>query len=237
MSLLKTFTAALLGAAAVAAMALPAAAGVVTIESRPYQGIVDTSTLTTSQGYVNGWNTAFAANPTAPAGYATATVADWNGAVNNRSLTSNGVDGNLAFLDQATFTVTAADAGIWAFRVGIDFGLGGTLLIDNTAIDTKTGNLWWGGNNNYGATTQTLAGSIDLGVGTHTLKAYGFEDCCDGGTGGQFLAPGAHDYQDFTTSLGGAVPEPAGWALMIVGFGGVGAILRRRRASGAMAAA
>jgi hypothetical protein len=29
----------------------------------------------------------------------------------------------------------------------------------------------------------------------------------------------------------GIVPEPASWALMIVGFGGVGAILRRRRAA------
>jgi hypothetical protein len=29
---------------------------------------------------------------------------------------------------------------------------------------------------------------------------------------------------------GGAVPEPAAWALMIVGFGGAGAALRRRRA-------
>jgi len=28
----------------------------------------------------------------------------------------------------------------------------------------------------------------------------------------------------------GAVPEPAAWALMILGFGGVGATLRRRRA-------
>ena len=27
-----------------------------------------------------------------------------------------------------------------------------------------------------------------------------------------------------------AVPEPAGWAMMLVGFGGLGVILRRRRA-------
>jgi hypothetical protein len=29
--------------------------------------------------------------------------------------------------------------------------------------------------------------------------------------------------------LGGAVPEPASWAMMLVGFGGLGAVLRRRR--------
>jgi hypothetical protein len=33
----------------------------------------------------------------------------------------------------------------------------------------------------------------------------------------------------------GAVPEPAAWALMILGFGGVGAVLRRRRAAAAFA--
>jgi hypothetical protein len=33
---------------------------------------------------------------------------------------------------------------------------------------------------------------------------------------------------------GGAVPEPSGWALMIAGFGGAGAMLRRRRAAAAV---
>ncbi|MDB5266075.1 MAG: hypothetical protein JWM39_788 [Parcubacteria group bacterium] len=35
----------------------------------------------------------------------------------------------------------------------------------------------------------------------------------------------------------GAVPEPATWAMMLVGFGGLGAVLRRRRASTSLAAA
>jgi hypothetical protein len=33
-----------------------------------------------------------------------------------------------------------------------------------------------------------------------------------------------------TNPLGGGVPEPASWALMIVGFGGMGAMLRHKRA-------
>jgi hypothetical protein len=32
------------------------------------------------------------------------------------------------------------------------------------------------------------------------------------------------------TSLAGGVPEPAAWALMLAGFGGIGAMIRRRRA-------
>ncbi len=43
----------------------------------------------------------------------------------------------------------------------------------------------------------------------------------------------AHSYSSsdwtFFTTNGGAVPEPAGWAMMILGFGGIGATLRRRK--------
>lgn len=39
--------------------------------------------------------------------------------------------------------------------------------------------------------------------------------------------------QGFTT---GGVPEPASWALMLMGFGGLGAMLRRRRQAGAATA-
>lgn len=35
----------------------------------------------------------------------------------------------------------------------------------------------------------------------------------------------------FATNGGGVVPEPATWAMMILGFGGIGALLRRRRAA------
>ena len=36
--------------------------------------------------------------------------------------------------------------------------------------------------------------------------------------------------------LGGGVPEPASWAMMLVGFGGMGALLRSRRTRAALAA-
>ena len=36
---------------------------------------------------------------------------------------------------------------------------------------------------------------------------------------------------DNLTSVGGAVPEPASWAMLIAGFGVVGASMRRRRAN------
>jgi len=39
---------------------------------------------------------------------------------------------------------------------------------------------------------------------------------------------------EFTDPLPGAVPEPAAWALMLIGFGALGGIMRRRRAIGAI---
>lgn len=39
----------------------------------------------------------------------------------------------------------------------------------------------------------------------------------------------------FRTAATGAVPEPATWAMMLLGFGGIGYSMRRRRKAGAMA--
>jgi hypothetical protein len=72
---------------------------------------------------------------------------------------------------------------------------------------------------------------LDLKAGANTLTfAYdsmpsdGGEHAGWQGTGDEGWA--AHDIQ---VSQSGAVPEPAIWGLMIVGFGGMGAMLRRQR--------
>jgi hypothetical protein len=44
-------------------------------------------------------------------------------------------------------------------------------------------------------------------------------------------------FQNSVTSGGATVPEPSAWALMIVGFGGIGALARRRGRRSAVAAA
>jgi len=43
--------------------------------------------------------------------------------------------------------------------------------------------------------------------------------------------PAVLRFQVNDQTVGGGVPEPASWALMIVGFGGAGAVLRRRKAA------
>jgi len=65
--------------------------------------------------------------------------------------------------------------------------------------------------------------SRSLGAGTYTLEA-GVRNGLDVGFDSQLLLDNVA-----VTADGAAVPEPATWALMVLGFGGAGALLRRRR--------
>jgi hypothetical protein len=79
----------------------------------------------------------------------------------------------------------------------------------------------------YSGTTATL--SVVSGSTTQTFSFdYGFA-LTDGTVGFGLNRQGVAD--NVTTELGaqGAVPEPGTWALMIAGFGGAGAALRRSR--------
>jgi len=146
----------------------------------PYFGDYPTPPGTgTSADYVNLWNSLASANPTPPSGYLFQKVADWNGNISN--YIAGGVNTNLAYHDSATFTVTAATAGIWSFRTGIDFGYGGTLIVDGAVLQTQDHDMWWAGS--YSDPSQFLQGSI-----TSARELYAEclwrESCCDGGTQG-----------------------------------------------------
>jgi len=60
-----------------------------------------------------------------------------------------------------------------------------------------------------------------LDAGTYTFEA-GVRDAVDPGYSSQLII-------DNITVTAAAVPEPASWALMLLGFGGIGAAIRRRR--------
>jgi hypothetical protein len=49
------------------------------------------------------------------------------------------------------------------------------------------------------------------------------------------LEMGGNQYAFEIDNISGGVPEPATWALMILGFGGTGALLRRKRLASAVA--
>ena len=211
---------ALLTTVAVAAFAIAASASaaVITMDARQW---TPGAVFSTSADYVTEWTNLLASQPVPPSGYGDQTIADWNGGQSNGA--AFGSHNNIGYHDKITFTVAPGQAGNWNFRFGIDFGYGGTFLLDGAEVQTKTNDLWWGYNINN--TAGELLGSANLSAGTHTIDLYGFEGCCDGGTIGQYQSQGAQGFANFS-----AAPEPAAWAVMIVGLGLTGAAVRRRAA-------
>ncbi len=73
--------------------------------------------------------------------------------------------------------IVPADA-LYEFRFGNDFGSGGELYLDDVALEADwSGDLWWGLSF---ANADVLQGSRFLTAGSHTLRALGYERCCDG---------------------------------------------------------
>lgn len=96
---------------------------------------------------------------------------------------------NIALFAEVFFDVTPAQAGVWQFRYGADFGYGGGLYVDDVPLEEDwLDDLWW--NYNWNNASEVLQGSIDLAPGTHSLRILGFEDCCDGGLTVEFQRPG-----------------------------------------------
>lgn len=184
-----------------------------------YSGAGAQSSAADYQSVVN------AAVATPGAGYGSATIASYDN-VTNSSLFGSG--SNIAFKSVINFGVSAADAGAWSFRSGVDFGRGGALFLDGVALDFKSNDLWWAGNYNNGS--QFLSGSSALSAGNHTLSIYGLEGCCDGGQQVQFKA-GNNNFTSFGANDGliSAVPEPSTYAMLVVGLGLLGFAARRKQ--------
>lgn len=135
---------------------------------------------------------------------------------------------NYAFESTINFGVTAAQAGTWNFRTGVDFGYGGALFVDGVALGYNTHDMWWA--NNYGAANGSLQGAINLAAGNHIVKIYGLEGCCDGAMQAQFKAANAAAYTTFAASdTLNAVPEPVSIATFGLGAGAIAFIRRRRK--------
>ena len=192
------------------------------------------STITLSTGYSNAGAQASAAAyqavvdaavATPGAGYGTTSVASYDN-VTNGSLFGSG--SNIAFKSVINFGVSAADAGAWSFRSGVDFGKGGALFLDGVALDFKSTDMWWAGN--YNNNSQFLGGSSNLSAGNHTLSIFGLEGCCDGGQQVQFKS-GTNNFTSFasTDGLVSAVPEPSTYFMLLVGLGLLGFTARRKQ--------
>ena len=104
---------------------------------------------------------------------------------------------DLAFRATIDFGVSAAQAGSWGLRAGVDFGHGGAVFLDGVALGFKTNDMWWGGS--YATPSQSFQfSSVAIGAGNHRLQLFGLEHCCDGGQQAQFSFDGIR-YETFGT--------------------------------------
>lgn len=130
----------------------------------------------------------YSASPNVP-GYGCTILNSYTNVNNSGTFGPPNMNVDIGLYAEAFFEVTSAEAGVWQFRYGADFGLGGGLYVDDVALDEKWNtDLWWA--NNWNNTSQTLAGSINLSAGYHSIRIIGFEGCCDGGLTAQFKRPG-----------------------------------------------
>jgi hypothetical protein len=104
------------------------------------------------------------------------------------------------------------------------------------SFNSTTGGEKWEifGGNSAGVLNSNVinAGGTTEGTNVQLTGGYKYYDivsivAAGGASGGNVLVK--------SVTLSGAVPEPATWGLMLVGFGGLGAALRRRRALAALA--
>jgi len=139
---------------------------------------------------------------TALASFAAATTDVYNDVRSSVTNLSNqalgGTSGNFAWCISALIEVTPADAGIWEFRYGPDFGRGGHLFVAENQLDEQwNDDIFWGFS--YANTAETLEGAVNLSPGWHRYEALGFEGCCDGRVGWQGRKPGGA-FQDLNTT-------------------------------------
>ena len=135
----------------------------------------------------------------------------------------NAPPGGIDLNARASHGVTVAQAGDYTLdldgfaihcqgcTVSFDVLFDGALLLRKA-----TDGAWTHETLNLGALS---TGDHLLELGMHTTNA----------SSGHFLAQFDNVVIDGENLVGPAVPEPAAWALLILGFGGAGAMLRRRR--------
>ena len=124
----------------------------------------------------------------------------------NGSFNGNG-NGFQAAIFSGNFFLTAAQTLV--FSVGADDDA--FLFVDGTSA-LQNGGI-------HGATTQTT--SVSLGQGLHSFKLF-YADRQETGAVLNFSLPEGIEVTP------GAVPEPATWGMMILGFGAMGYAMRRR---------
>ncbi len=201
-------------------LSIPAGASTVLWQTRHIGSPI---TLTSAAAYKNDIS-ALMAMP-ATTGYGNVSPVSYNNLNNQQFFGSNS---NIAF--QTTLSFNAPTAGVWDFRFGVDYGLGGAVYIDGVNKAFRTDDLWWGGNWSDG---DVINIHTSLTQGNHVVVLYGIEGCCDGGQSGQFRFNGGA-WTTFGANDGHNVkkaPEPGALGLLGAGLLGLAFSRRRKRAA------
>lgn len=221
-------------AAALALVAVPAQAAEVLTNGNFQSGLTGWTAYTTANGTI----AEVPSTPGAPAPQS-ASVVSFNttglGASNALFLNAGayeppygigqhggGVTQTFTVAENSLGTFSADIAALYTRSSGA-LGLGLlSLIIDGVVVDSHD----FGGVAGGPVTLRsTLGGTVNLDAGQHTIALQSTRS----------FAPGrgvASQYFDNVSLNTAAVPEPATWALMILGFGLVGASLRRRQQAG-----
>jgi len=154
--------------------------------------------------------------------------------------------GLAGFNGSFSFTYGGAD------RAYSYYGHARTLHAGDVLLAATFQNAWIQGTGSSGSFDASTTGAVPATFTSVTSDVYNFENATDfdfafafsgistpNGTGLQ-QTPNHKSYKTFTagttaTFAANAVPEPATWGLMILGFGGAGAMIRRRRTQTATA--
>ena len=107
---------------------------------------------------------------------------------------------------------------------GFYFSNGGQTLLTNTTDWRATPQP------NQGSSWSAPSGA-PISLGLNGAFPWGFQSGFSSQAQWIWASPDLSGETFFSTTISGAVPEPASWALMIGGFGLAGAVLRRRRAA------
>ena len=166
------------------------------------------SAHTTSLGYVPG------ANP--------GEVTFWAGSYHNSGV------------NEGMFTLTNLDTMV-SQTVAPNIGV--TNVMPTGLID-GVNNFYWGNDNAYGySTDQGLGGGVEIwqGITFSGLSAGNYEFTCGNTCGTSVVwatwSPGAVQLTLTGRDVGGSVPEPSTWAMLLLGFLGIGLTLRRNQAA------
>ena len=136
------------------------------------------------------------------------------------------LDGQNFYEDDFTLTLNGVDILKGTFNLGgggndvVFFAPVGSSIVNNSGNLT---NITWAG----GQVMVSTPLALQAGVNTLTFKYVSLTDGHAGFQGTGDEGWGLENIQ--VTDSAGGVPEPASWALMMVGFGGLGAMMRRQR--------